>query len=47
MLPAGGQFDNVVSLDAKRAEKASETKASKSPYGPIQAGIVKTNDKPK
>lgn len=44
MIPAQGQFSNVVSLDAKRADKIAATQAAKSPFGPIQAGVVKTND---
>lgn len=43
MIPSQGQFSNVVSLDAKRAEKSAETQAAKSPFGPIQAGVVKPN----
>lgn len=37
MEPNKGQFDNVVSLDDMRAK----SQASKSPYGPVQSGIVK------
>lgn len=44
MIPNSNQFNNVVSLDAKRAEKSATTQAAKSPFGPIQAGVVKTND---
>ena len=44
MIPAKGQFDNVVSLDAKRAEKSAATQTAKSPFGPIQAGVVKPSE---
>ena len=37
MIPNKGQFDKVVSLGAKRAEK----QAAKSPFGPVQSGMVK------
>ena len=37
MEPAKGQFPNVVSLAAKREEK----QAARSPFGPIQTGLVK------
>ena len=36
MIPDKPQMSNVISLDAKRAEK----NASASPFGPIQSGIV-------
>jgi len=44
MEPAKGQFDNVVSLDAKRAEKKAQLKGERQ-WGPQQAGIVKPYDK--
>lgn len=37
MEASTNQFNNVVSLDAKRAEKAK----AKSPFGPISSGVVK------
>ena len=37
MIPAKGQFDNVVSLADMKAQVA----ANKSPWGPVQKGIVK------
>ena len=43
MEPAKGQFDNVVSLDAKRAEKKAQLKGERQ-WGPQQAGIVKSYD---
>jgi hypothetical protein len=43
MEPAKGQFDNVVSLDAKRAEKKAQLKGERQ-WGPQQAGIVKPYD---
>lgn len=43
MEPAKGQFDNVISLDAKRAEKQAEAKQMRQ-WGPQQAGIVKPYD---
>lgn len=42
MEPASPQFNNVVSLDAKRAEK----NAAKSPFGPIQSGVVAQKPEP-
>lgn len=37
MIPNKSQFSNVTSLDAKRAE----SQAAKSPFGPVQSGMVK------
>ena len=43
MEPTSGQFDNVVSLDAKRAEKKAQIKGERQ-WGPQQAGVVKPYD---
>jgi hypothetical protein len=43
MEPTNGQFDNVVSLDAKRAEKKAQIKGERQ-WGPQQAGVVKPYD---
>lgn len=45
MEPAKGQFDNVISLDAKRAEKKAQLKQERQ-WGPQQAGIVKPYEHP-
>lgn len=41
MNPAEGQFANVVNLEQKRIEKNKANLRSKSPYGPVQSGLVK------
>ena len=45
MEPTKGQFDNVRSLDAKRAEKEAKQPQKEKMWGPQHAGVVKKFEK--
>ena len=44
MKPTSPQFDNVYSLDAKRAEKEEQLQPGERMWGPQHAGVVKQKD---
>lgn len=45
MKPISGQFSNVSSLDAKRAEKEEQLEPGERMWGPQHAGVVKKKEK--